>query len=161
MAVIIYQTNAGSSEQYANMLSEKLSFPAYPLSKADRIDKDEEVIFIGWLMAGTIQGLPEVRAKFEKLKCVCFVGLKANEKTVAEVKEKNSVTEPLFFLPGNFHIENLKGMYRMMMSMMMKMIRSKIKEKPEEEQDKILSAYENGIDQVSEDKLGEVIAFLN
>lgn len=67
----------------------------------------------------------------------------------------------MFFLPGNFHINDLKGMYKMMMSMMLKMLKAKLKENPSEDSDKIMSAFENGIDQVSEEKLDDVVALLS
>lgn len=161
MATIIYQTNTGSSKQYACLLSEKLSLPLYDLAESEAVDKDEEIIFIGWLMAGTVQGLEQVKAKFSNIRCVCPVGLFAGEKTLAEIKEKNAVTAPMFFLPGNFHINELKGMYKMLMSMMVKMLKGKLKESPSADSDRILAAFEKGIDQVSEDKLDKVIAFLN
>ncbi len=160
MATIIYQTNTGSSKQYAELLAEKLSLPVYPLSKSDAVDKDEEIIFIGWVMAGDIQGLPQAREKFSSITCICPVGISATEKTKEEIKAKNSATEPMFLLPGNFHIDRLTGMYKLMMSMMIKMLKSKLKEKPAAESSKIMTAFETGVDQVSEDKLDEVIAFL-
>lgn len=161
MATIIYQTNTGSSKQYAELLSEKLGLPLFPLSKSDEADKDEEIIFIGWVMAGDIQGLSQARQKFSRIICVCPVGLSGGEKSIAEIKSKCSVTEPLFFLPGNFHIDRLTGMYKMMMTMMVKMLKGKLKEKPVADSDKLMTAMETGVDQVSEEKLDEVIAFLS
>ncbi len=161
MATIIYQSNTGSSKQYAEMLSEKLSLPVYSLSQAESVNPDEEIIFFGWVMAGDIQGLSQARQKFSNIKCICAVGITNSEKNTAEVKAKNSVTEPFFTLPGDFHIDRLKGMYKMMMSMMIKMLKSKLKEKPAAESEKIMTIFENGVDQVSEDKLDEVVAFLS
>ncbi len=161
MATIIYQTNTGSTKKYAEMLSEKLSLPVYPLSEAEKVNPDEEIIFFGWVMAGDIQGLSQARAKFSRIRCICAVGITDSEKNTAEVKEKNSVTEPFFTLPGDFHIDRLKGMYKMMMSMMIKMLKSKLKDKPAAESEKIMTIFENGVDQISEDKLIEVIAFLS
>lgn len=161
MATIIYQTNTGSSKAYAEMLSQRLSLPAFPLSEGGKIDEAEEIIFIGWTMAGSVQGLAQLKEKFKNIKCICFVGLKADENTMEEIKAKNNITEPLFFLPGNFHIDELKGMYKMMMSMMIKMLKGKLQDKQEEQRDKILSAFENGIDQVSEEKLQPIIDFLS
>ncbi|MBQ7116596.1 MAG: hypothetical protein IJN88_00110 [Clostridia bacterium] len=160
MATVIYQTNTGSSKQYAELLAEKLSLTVYPLSKSDAVDKNEDIIFIGWVMAGDIQGLAQAREKFTNIICVCPVGLSATEKTKEEIIAKNSVTEPVFLLPGNFHIDRLTGMYKLMMSMMIKMLKGKLKEKPGADTDKIMTAFETGVDQVSEDKLSEVIAFL-
>ncbi|MBQ9913313.1 MAG: hypothetical protein IJO73_03690 [Clostridia bacterium] len=161
MATVIYQTNTGSSKEYAELLSEKLSLPVFPLSKSDAVSADEEIIFIGWVMAGDIQGLSQARQKFSNIICVCSVGLSGGEKSISEIKTKCSVTEPLFFLPGNFHLDRLTGMYKMMMSMMVKMLKSKLKEKPGADTDKLMTAIETGVDQVSEEKLDEVIAFLS
>lgn len=161
MSTIIYQTNTGSTKRYAEMLSEKLSLPLYPLSEAENVSPDEEIIFLGWVMAGEIQGLSQARAKFRNIRCICAVGITNNDKNTAEVEEKNSVTEPFFTLPGDFHIDRLKGMYKMMMSMMIKMLKSKLKEKPAAESEKIMTIFENGVDQVSEDKLDGVISFLS
>lgn len=161
MATVIYQTNAGSSKKYAELLSKKLSLPVFPLSGSDSVSSDEEVIFIGWVMAGDIQGLSQARQKFSNIICVCPVGLSGGEKSIAEIKAKCSVTEPLFFLPGNFHLDRLTGMYKTMMSMMVKMLKSKLKEKPGADTDKLMTAIETGVDQVSEEKLDEVIAFLS
>ena len=158
---IVYQTNTGSSKEYAEILSQKISVPAVALSDSSDISADEEIIFIGWLMAGAVQGLPQARERFSNIKCICAVGLMVTEKAKAEVTEKNQITEPLFLLTGNFHIDRLKGMYRMMMSMMMKMLKSKLKESKEPRADEMLSALENGVDMVSGDKLDEVIEFLN
>ncbi len=158
---VIYQTNTGSSKEYAEILSEKISVPAVALSDSSDIPADEEIIFIGWLMAGAIQGLPQAREKFTNIRCICAVGLMTTEKSKAEITEKNQITEPLFVLQGNFHIDRLKGMYRMMMSMMMKMLKSKLKESKEPKANEMLEAFEKGVDMVSEDKLNEVIEFLN
>lgn len=161
MATIIYQTNTGSSKKYAEMLSEKISAPAVALSDSGSVNPEEEVIFIGWVMAGSIQGLPELREKFTNIKCICAVGLANSDKVQADITEKNQITEPLFLLQGDFHIDRLKGMYRMMMSMMMKMVKGKLKEKDDPNADKMIAAFENGVDMVSEDNLTEVIEFIN
>lgn len=161
MATIIYQTNTGSSQQYAEMLAEKTSFTALPLSKSAEVSEDEEIIFIGWIMGGTIQGLTEVKEKFRNIKCICGVGMMFTDKTKNEITEKNKISVPLFLLHGNFHMDRLKGMYKMMMSMAVKMIKGKLKETGGPDADKMIDAFENGIDMVSEDRLDPVIEFIN
>lgn len=77
---IVYQTNTGSSKEYAEILSQKISVPAVALSDSSDISADEEIIFIGWLMAGAVQGLPQARERFSKIKCICAVGLMVTER---------------------------------------------------------------------------------
>lgn len=159
---IVYETNTGSSQKYAEMLSEKTGFECLSLSKAVKeFAPDEQIIFFGWVMAGTVQGLQKAREVFSDIKVICPVGLNKSEKNDAELREKNSITEPMFALRGNFHIDELKGMYKMMMGMMLRMLKGKLKENPHPDADKVMNAIENGVDCVSEENLEGIIEWLN
>ena len=158
---IIYSTNAGSTERYAKMLSEKLSCPAVKINKAGDIDKDEEVIFMSWLMSGTLQDYPKAKEMFSNIKAGCAVGLFTTEDKLAEIKEKNSIEEELFFLHGAFDLKNLTGMYKMMMGMAMKMIKAKLKESDDPKANKMADMFEQGIDLVKAEDLDKVVEFLN
>ena len=158
---IIYSTNAGSTERYAKMLSEKLPCPAVKINKAGDIDKDEEVIFMSWLMSGTLQDYPKAKEMFSNIKAVCAVGLFTTEDKLAEIKEKNSIEEELFFLHGAFDLKNLTGMYKMMMGMAMKMIKAKLKESDDPKANKMADMFEQGIDLVKAEDLDKVVEFLN
>lgn len=159
MTAIVYVSNAGSSRQYAEMLSEKTGFPVYSFKESDKVPEDAEVIFIGWIMAGTVQGLKEASEKFT-LRAVCPVGMMKGEKQDAELKAKNVIEVPMFTLQGNFHIENLSGMYKMMMNMMLKMMKSKIKQEDIPDGQKALEALEKGVDMVSEENLNDILSWL-
>ncbi len=159
MTVIIYVSNTGSSKQYAEMLSEKTGYPVYDFANANEVPADAQVIFIGWVMAGVVQGLKEARDLFE-IKAVCPVGMMKSEKQDAELKTKNAVEEPMFTLQGNFHIDNLKGMYKMMMNMMLKMMKSKLKETDVPDGQKAVEALEKGVDCVSEEQLADILEWL-
>lgn len=63
MKAVIYESNAGSARRYAEMLASKLGVPAYSYKEAVKaIPRDEEAIFIGWIFANKIQGLPGLRS---------------------------------------------------------------------------------------------------
>ena len=159
---IVYETNTGSSQKYAEMLSEKTGFEALSLNKAIKeFSPDEEIIFIGWVMAGTVQGLQKAREVFSDIKAICPVGLSKSEKNDFELKEKNAIECPMFTLQGNFHIDELKGMYKMMMGMMLKMLKGKLKENPQADGDKFVIAIEGGVDCVSEENLESILAWIN
>ena len=158
---IIYSTNAGSTERYAKMLSEKLSCPAVKINKAGDIDKNEEVIFMSWLMSGTLQDYSKAKEMFSNIRAVCAVGLFTTEDKLAEVTEKNAIDEELFFLHGAFNINNLTGMYKMMMGMAMKMIKAKLKESNDPKANEMADMFEKGIDLVKEEELDKVVEFLN
>ena len=160
MATIIYCSNAGSSKRYAELLSEKTGLPCVEISKRASVGADEEIIFIGWIMAGAIQGLKEIRESFQNIKAVCAVGMMKSDKAAEDTKAKNAVTEPYFFLTGDFDINKLTGMYKMMMGMMLRMLKSKIKESGEEKGEEMLKLFENGIKGFDEKELDAVIEFL-
>ena len=127
MATIIYCSNSGSAKKYAELLSEKTNLPCVDIKKMSSVSADEEIIFITWIMAGALQGIKEIREKFTDIKAICGVGMMKGEKYTEETKEKNAVTEPYFFLTGDFDISKLTGMYKMMMGMMLKMIKGKVR----------------------------------
>ena len=160
MATIIYCSNSGSAKRYAELLSEKTGMPAVDFSKRAEISADEEIVFIGWIMAGAIQGLKEVRESFQNIKAVCGVGMMRSEKAAEETKEKNGIAEPYFFLTGDFDINKLKGMYKMMMGMMLKMMKGKIKESGDKKGEEMLKLLENGINGFDEKELEAVVEFL-
>lgn len=152
---IVYTSNAGSTKRYAEMLSQKLGCEAFELSKA--AENGDEIIYLGWVMAGEIQGLSQAREKFGELKTVAAVGMMPSDKSKEEVKEKNKITEPFFYLPGEFNIKKLKGMYKMMMGMMLRMMKAKVKDSDDPNDKKALELFENGFDGVKEENLDELV----
>ncbi len=160
MSSIVYVSNAGSSKRYAEMLSEKTGYPCYAFSDSDKA-VGTDVIFIGWVMAGAVQGLSEARVKFGTLKAVVAVGMMKSDSQDAAVKEKNSISEPYFSLAGAFDIKKLSGMYKMMMGMMVKMIKGKLKESNDPKAKEMVEKFEEGFDMVSEENLGDILAFIS
>lgn len=161
MTAIVYTTNTGSTKRYAEMLGEKTGFPVFDLGNAASVEKDSEIIYLGWVMAGSVQGLEQAREAFGSLKAVCAVGTLPGEKAEADIKEKNNITEPFFFLQGAFDLSKLKGMYKMMMGMMVRMMKSKLKESNDPDSKLILETFEKGMDFVSEDNLAPVLEWLS
>ena len=159
MVSIVYVSNAGSSKRYAEMLSEKTGYPCYAFSDSDKA-VGTDVIFIGWVMAGAVQGLSEARVKFGTLKAIVAVGMMKRDSQDAAIKEKNSISEPYFSLAGAFDIKKLSGMYKMMMGMMIKMIKGKLKESDDPKAKEVVEKFEEGFDMVSEENLSDILAFL-
>jgi hypothetical protein len=159
MVSIVYVTNTGSSKKYAEMLSEKTGYPCYAMSDSDGA-VGTDVVFISWVMAGTIQGLSEARVKFGTLKAVVAVGMMKSESQDAAIKEKNDISEAFFSLAGAFDMKKLSGMYKMMMGMMVKMIKAKLKESDDPKAKEVVEKFEEGFDMVSEENLSEILGFL-
>ena len=75
MNAIIYTTNTGSTESYAKLLAQKTGLPVYSLAEAKkRVFAGAEVIYLGWIMAGSVKGYAEA-AKRYRVRAVCGVGI--------------------------------------------------------------------------------------
>lgn len=160
MKAIVYSSNTGSSKRYAEMLSVKTGCAAYDINGCDSLSGDAEVIFIGWIMAGMIQGLDAARQRFSNIKAVCAVGMMKSESQDTAVKEKNHITEEYFSLSGAFDMNKLKGMHKMMMGMMVNMLKKKLKESPDPKAGEVLQKFTEGFDMVNEAELDPIIEFM-
>ena len=75
MNAIIYTTNTGSTERYARLLAQKTGLPAYSLAEAKKqVFAGAEVIYLGWIMAGSVKGYAEVTKRYQ-VRAVCAVGM--------------------------------------------------------------------------------------
>ena len=63
---IIYQSASGHAEKYAKIMSESLGIPSYDLFQALRhLDKNDEVIFIGWIRNRDFMGYGLMPRRYE------------------------------------------------------------------------------------------------
>lgn len=159
MPVIIYNSNTGTTEKYAKLLSEKLGCDCVSLDKSKKIATDEEIIFMSWVMGGGLEKYKDAKAKFTNIKAVCAVGMMPNEDNSNKVIEKNAVTEQFFMLAGGFDIKKLKGMHKMMMNMMITKIKKDAGSAPSEKQLEMIKIFEEGFDLFSESGLDPVVEF--
>lgn len=90
---IVYTSNTGTTREYARLLSETITLPYYSLSEAqDKLKKQTEIIYLGWLMAGTIKGYKEAKKNY-KICAVCGVGMGRTGTQVEEITKKENKTE--------------------------------------------------------------------
>lgn len=161
MKVIIYESNTGSAKRYAEMLGEKTGFPVCALSEADGIDKTAGIIFIGWVMAGTVSGLKDARLNFENIEAVCAVGILKSEKSEKDLIEQNEITEPFFYLQGAFYMSKLSGMHKMLMGLAVRAMKHQIKDVTDPDAKKAVDMIENGVDFVDEKNLDPIMEMLS
>lgn len=120
VVAIVYQTNTGSTRRYAKMLGEKTGLPVYDIKSAKKkLLKNAKIIYLGWVMANNIKGFKEAEKCFD-INAVCAVGMDAREAQIKKLREKNRLPYglPLFLLEGNFNIQKLHGIYKILMSVM-------------------------------------------
>ena len=139
MNAIIYTTNTGSTEHYAKLLAQKTGLPVYSLAEAKkRVFAGAEVIYLGWIMAGSVKGYAEAAKRYQ-VRAVCGVGMGQTGTQTESVREKTVVPAgvPVFTLQGNFEVQKLHGIYRPMMALMVRTAGKALAEKedrtPEEE----------------------------
>ncbi len=162
---IVYTSNAGHTRQYAQILGAKINLPAYTVRQAKRaLKRGDEIIYLGWLMAGNIKGYKKANRRF-CIKAVCGVGMVANGSQLTDMRKTNKLPEsmPVFTLQGGFELDKLHGIYRLMMSVMQKAVGKGLAEKEDKtpEDEEFLELVKNSGNKVSEDNLTELIIWYN
>lgn len=165
MKAIVYTSNTGSTQKYAEMLSEKIGCPCYSLHNAERkIELGTEIIYMGWIMANEIKGYREAVKQY-KVVAVCAVGMGKTGTQVEEVQQKNHISGeiPLFTLQGGFDIRKLHGVYKMMMNVMVKTAGKALADKADrtEEEEDMLDMMLHGGNRVCEDNLDTILNWYN
>ena len=157
--IIVYESKTGFTKKYADMLSAKTGLKVYHVKELSQININEEIIFLGWMKIGKVQGLKKVR-KY-KLKAVCGSGTgRTAEPDPETIITRNKLGNvPFFYLRGGcFPLRDLKGIDRMMMSMFVKTLK-----KRSDKDEKLIEAIdtiENGFDGVKEENLIPVAEWL-
>ena len=151
---IVYESNTGHTEKYANMLAEKLNLESIPL-KQYKIDS-EPIIFLGWIFANNIQGYKKVRDK-ANIKCTIAVGMTPTAKqNNSEIIKINNIYGKFFYLQGGINYTKLKGIKKIIMKMVAESV---IKEnKPEDKE--LIDMLLNSGNNVKEENLSEIIEYL-
>ena len=151
---IVYESNSGHTEKYANMLAQKLNLTSIPLKKY-KIDS-EPIIFLGWLFANNIQGYKKVKDK-ANIKCTIAVGMTPTAKqNNGEIVKINNINEEFFYLQGGVDYTKLKGIKKIMLKMVAESV---IKEnKPEDKE--LIDIFLNGGNCVKEENSSKIVEYL-
>ena len=161
MNAIIYTTNTGSTERYAKLLAQKTGLPAYSLAEAKkRVFAGAEVIYLGWIMAGSVKGYAEAAKRYQ-VRAVCGVGMGQTGTQTDSVRKKSAIPAniSLFTLQGNFDVKKLHGVYRLMMEIMVKTAGKSLAEKKDRtpEEDDMLDMMQCGGERVKAENLSAVL----
>ena len=135
---IVYSSNTGHTEQYAQLLAEKTGLPCLPLQQARTVlPAKAPVIYMGWLIAGFVKDYKKAKRRF-CIKMVCAVGLGASEAQTAAARKTNKIPShiPVFTLQGGMEYKKLTGIYKSMIDTLIKVL-SKKKNPSIEEQEMI------------------------
>lgn len=153
---VVYMSNTGFTKRYAEMFADRQGLPLYSYEEAVRcLDKDSDIIYFGWLRAGSVYGYGKVSKKYS-VKAVCGVCLGTTGSQTDGIRNAHSLSKdfPVFTLQGGMELSKLKGINRLMIKMLIRMLKSKDAKTENEEAQ--LSLLESGGDYVSDENLTEV-----
>lgn len=157
---IVYTSNAGSTARYAQLLGQVTGLPIFSAQEAHKNLANGDILYLGWVMAGTVKGYQQA-AKRYRIHAVCAVGLSQPGTQIEQVREKNHIPAhiPLFTLQGAFHLERLRGAYKLMMQLMVKTAGKSLAAKPDRtpEEDDLLAMMTQGGDRVCLENLQAVL----
>jgi len=163
---IVYESNAGHTKKYAEMLSEKTGLKAYTIKEAKKnVKKKSDIIFMSWVKNGKIQNLNKARKMFN-LKAICAVGMSAYSKqAVASLQDKNKINalkEKIFYMQGGFEMDKLKGGNKFIMNALLKSL-EKVSEarKLPPDQSEMLRMLKNPSNNVRANNIREIYSYYN
>ena len=159
--IIIYKSNTGYTREYAHMLSEALKIPAFHLNEVPVYHKGDDVIYMGWLLAGNVSGLRTAQHKFN-VRCVVATGMTAEspeQEAFVHDKCKLPTGVPLFYLQSGYDAKRLKGIYKLMMKVKTPEILARYKGRSDTEKkaDATYRMVTEGYSVVDEARLARVI----
>ena len=128
--VIVYQSNTGFTQKYADMLGKAEKLKVYELDSAE-LSADTEVFYMGPLMAGRIGGIGKALKQFSVVGA-CGVGMSPPGREVLNTLSKaNSVPNaPIFYLQGGWAPEKVGWAKRKAVEMVIKKYRNALQAKP-------------------------------
>ncbi len=161
-ASIVYTSNTGYTAEYARLLGKKLGLQACALENAPLSPPAGGIIYMGWLMAGKVQGYKKAARKY-RICAVCGIGMGASGSQLHDVRKANRIPDgiPIFTLQGGFDIARLTGVYKFMMTIMAKTAGKALARKQNRtpDDDDMLALLSHGGNRVDEKNLAPVLAW--
>lgn len=156
---ILYTTNAGTTAEYAQLLGEKTGLPVESLRQTS-LAEGSEIIYLGWVMAGGIQGYQKAAKRFH-IRAACGVCMGKTGSQLDDMRKRNKIAEsiPVFSLQGGFDLKKLHGIYRFMMFCMQKTVGKSLAKKQNRtaDEDQMLDMMMNGADLVNAENLKDLL----
>ncbi len=158
--LIVYESQTGFTKKYAEMLAAETNLRACPVRDLSKsAQRNEEILFLGWMKIGKIQELSKAR-KF-KLVAVCGSGTgqtaEPDEQTVIARNHLEGI--PFFYLRGGcLPLKELKGLNRILLSMFVGALKKRGDR--DEKLTESIDIIENGFDGVKKENLAPLLAWL-
>lgn len=153
---IVFESNTGHTQTYANMLAKRLNIEAVSLENLKKEPKQEEdILFLGWVMANKIQGYVKVK-KNAHLVGVVAVGMNfPSEENKKVLETTNLIEEPFFYLQGGVDFTKLKGIKKRLFNLVGKKIINE--NKPENQE--LISIFQKGGNFIKEENIEQIVKY--
>lgn len=127
--VIVYKSNTGFTKEYAELLARAEKMKVCELTQAS-LGKEDEVLYMGPLMAGHIEGIDQAVKRFT-VKAVCGVGMSPpGTQVLTTLSKANYVPNaPIFYLQGGWAPKKVGWMKRRMVNLVTKSTRERLQDK--------------------------------
>lgn len=152
---VVYTSNTGFTQKYANMISDKLGLPVFSFKEAKQnLKKQTKIVYIGWLFANAVKGFKKANKRFD-ICAVCGVGLCDTGALVQEVRNRTHLNDntPLFTLQGGIDKTKLKGLNKLLINMLIKAL--KAQKNPSETDKHMLNLLSKDADYVNIENLSQ------
>ena len=165
MKAIVYTSQTGHTQRYAQMLSEKTGVPAYSAKEAkSRLHQGDEIFYMGWLLAGTVKGIQHAMDRYT-VRGAAIVGIspQGNGDLWTEARINGGCSDSggrLFYLQGGYSPEKLSFFYRLIMRPMASSVVRQVKARGDaatELERQMAEVFQHGGDFVREDALEEIV----
>jgi len=155
MAIIVYETQGGTSKRYAEWLAERLSAECVP-ARDFKDDTDTAIIYVGWRSGPMIFGLKDFPCR-DRIKAVVCVALERyDEKAMNTIREKNGI-DNIFYVRGGMDRSKLSfGQRLLLAAVSVKMLL--FNRSPEDKE--VRRIMDHGGDLSSPDQLDTVVEWL-
>lgn len=150
---IVYESKAGHTLKYAEMLSKKLNIPFYWVNDSlEKLNSNEKIIFLSWICAGKIKEKDKIDNKYD---IVCYGAVGAypySDEYLKELKIANNIDKPLFYLRGGIDYSKLNIFQKILVKLVGKTMKNT------DEKTQIM--FKQGYNFVKKDNLEEIVKYI-
>ena len=170
--IIIYGSNYGTTEQYAEELSRRTNIEAISFENVQEINKYDKIIYIGGLYAGGVLGMSKTLRKLTNIQnktiIIATVGLAdpTDEKNINNIRNNIKVQiskeiydkAKIFHLRGGIDYSKLKFFHKTMMKLLYNAVKNIPQEKLSAENKAMIETYNKKVNFVNFSDFDKIIS---
>ena len=150
---IVYESKAGHTLKYAEMLSKKLNIPFYSINESlEKLNSNEKIIFLSWICAGKIKEKDKIDNKYDIVCNGADGAYPYSDEYLKELKVANNIDKPLFYLRGGIDYSKLNKFQKLLVKLVGKTMKNS------DEKTQIM--FKQGYDFVKKDNLEEIVKYI-